>query len=301
MKVAAIDVGTNSTRLLIAEWDGAALERLHAESHVTRLGRGVDATGRLDGEGIRSTIAWLAQYQGRVAREGVERVVAVATSAARDAANVGEFIEQAAAVGMRVRVLSGDEEARYSFAGATLGRGAGEQMVIDAGGGSTELVAGHDGELRLVRSIDVGCVRLTERHLKHDPPTQDELAAVAAEAGAAFGPVLADIGAVPEEAVAVGGTATTLAAIQLGLVDYDDAQVDCTPLDRAQMQGLRDRLAAMTVAQIADMPIVQPGRADVLVAGAALLLAIMEVLGLRRYVVRDRDILDGLALQAAGE
>lgn len=300
MRVAAIDVGTNSSRLLIAEFEGGALRRVHAESSITRLGRGVDATGRLSDQAVTDTLDCLAEYRDRIAADGVERTVAVATSAARDAANVGDFLARALAGGTEVSILSGEEEARLAFAGATLGMRGGEQLVVDAGGGSTELVVGADGAVWDARSLDFGCVRLTERFLKHDPPTRDELAALAGEVREGVEPLAAELAPLPEQAIAVGGTATTLGALAHGLPSYDADVVDRTPMGRGHLVELRDRLAEMTVAQIAAMPVMQPGRADVLVAGASILAAVVDTLSLTSLVIRDRDILDGLALVAAG-
>lgn len=300
LRVAAVDVGTNSTRLLVADFEGGSLKRVHAESRITRLGRGVDATGRLSEDAIETTLACLAAYSERMAAEGVERSVAVATSAARDADNSADFLARAAEAGTPVAILSGEDEAHLAFAGATSGEPAGEHLVVDVGGGSTELVVGAGGEVWAARSLDVGCVRLSERFLKHDPPTREELHGVTEEVREVAEPVAAELAPLPSEAIAVGGTATTIASIFLGLDSYDADVVDRTRLERDEAAAIRDRLAATPVAQIAAMPVMQPGRADVLVAGASILIAVIDTLGLAGITIRDRDILDGLALAAAG-
>ena len=301
MRVAAVDAGTNSTRLLIADWDGASLARVHVESRITRLGLGVDASGRLADEAIDATLRAMADYRDRIAVSGVERTVAVATSAARDAANGEEFLARATAAATPLRILTGDQEATLAFAGATLGVPGDEHLVIDVGGGSTELVVGGGAAVRAAISLDLGCVRLAERYLHSDPPTPDELAALAAEVDSMVRTAAPDLPALPSRGIAVGGTATTLAAIRHGLARYDADVVDMTEMLPSELRELRDRLAVMPVAEIAGMPVVQRGRADVLVGGAALLSAVVDALGLEGVTVRDHDILDGLALLAAGE
>jgi exopolyphosphatase / guanosine-5'-triphosphate,3'-diphosphate pyrophosphatase len=299
MRVAAVDVGTNTTRLLIADWDGRRLTRVLVRTHVTRLGRGVDATKSLSEEGIRATLERLSEYKDLIEAEGVARTVVVATSAARDAKNSQELLDGAQALGMPLRIISGREEAEVSFRGATADLDSRERLVIDVGGGSTELIRGSGESIGSAISLDLGCVRLTERFLTTDPPTRRELDAIAGRAGSLVGAILPELVPIPEAAIAVGGTATTLGAIFLGLDAYDAETVDLTPLSREVLGELRDRLAAMTVAEIAKIPVVQPGRADVLVAGAELLVALADVLGLGALVVRDSDMLDGLAMEAA--
>jgi exopolyphosphatase/guanosine-5'-triphosphate,3'-diphosphate pyrophosphatase len=208
-------------------------------------------------------------------------------------------LASAAAVGLDVRILSGDEEAELAFSGATQGLDVGEHLVIDVGGGSTELVVGRDGTVRAAASLDLGCVRLTERWIAHDPPDPEEMAGLQMEVEEGISGAAGALAPLPDQAIAVGGTATTLAAIHLGLRVYDADAVDQTPLDTARLTSLRDELGALTVAEIAAMPIVQPGRADVLVAGTSLLVVAATVLRLRGLIVRDRDILDGVAMKAA--
>lgn len=298
-RVAAVDVGTNSTRLLVADWDGERLVRRMARSRVTRLGRGVDATVALSEEGMLATLSCMLDYRDEIAFCGVERTFAVATCAVREAVNAQDFLARAAEAGVPLRVLTAEDEARFAFAGATRDLGPGEHALIDVGGGSTELAVGSDGLARSVVSLPLGCVRVSERYLSHDPPQAGELASLADEVRRAAEATMADLGPMPKEAAATGGTATTLGAISRGLDAYDDAIVDRTTIDAPGLAALRDRLASMTVADISAMPVVQAGRADVLVGGAALLVAAVETLGLERLLVRDRDILDGLALAAA--
>jgi exopolyphosphatase/guanosine-5'-triphosphate,3'-diphosphate pyrophosphatase len=300
-RVAVVDIGSNSTRLLVAEVDGDSLRELQRESIVTRLGEGVDATHRLGDEPQRRVFAALDTYAEAIDRHGAEVRTAVLTSAVRDAANGAGFT---AAVreryGLDARTLSGDEEARLTFLGATAARDRDDPtplLVIDIGGGSTELVVGARGAVEFHVSTQVGVVRHTERHLHSDPPAAAELDALAADArGAIEAAVPTPIRERAGAAVAVAGTATSCAAIDLALDPYDPARVEGHVLSRARLAELRDRLAAMPLAERRGVTGLDPARAPTIVAGAEVLLEVLAAFGLDHVEVSDRDILWGDAL-----
>jgi exopolyphosphatase/guanosine-5'-triphosphate,3'-diphosphate pyrophosphatase len=304
LRVAVVDVGTNSTRLLIAEVAGGdGLTELDRRSIVTRLGEGVDATGALGERPQQRVFAALDEYAEAIERHGVERTTAVMTSAVRDASNGAAF---AAAVRDRYRLegrtLSGDEEARLTFRGATAARGEDDAhlLVIDIGGGSTELVVGARGAVEFHTSTQNGVVRHTERHIHSDPPTREELEALAA----AVAPSLRD--AVPEEhrermsgAVAVAGTATSCAAIDLELEPYDQEAVEGHVLSVDTLRALLERLAALPLEQRRRVPGLHPDRAPTIVAGVIILTETLRAFGLDATEVSERDILWGAALEVA--
>ena len=302
MRVAVVDIGTNSTRLLIADVTGDGVAELERDSIVTRLGEGVDATGELGEAPQERVFAVLDAYAAAIDRHGCDARAAVMTSAVRDAANGAGF---AAAVhdryGLDGRTLSGDEEARLTFLGATAARDPDDPaalLVVDIGGGSTELVIGARGRMDFHVSTQAGVVRHTERHLRSDPPTADELAALAADAG----PVLR--GAVPAErrertsaAVAVAGTATSCAAIDLGA--YDPARVEGHVLTPAVLEPMLARLAGLPLEARREVPGLDPARAPTIVAGVVILLEVLRAFGLARVTVSEHDILWGVALDTA--
>ena len=305
-RVAVIDMGSNSTRLLVADVvPGAAIEERVRESTVTRLGECVDTTGRLGEEPRQRVFRALERYAAQIREQCCDTSAMVMTSAVRDAANGAEF---AATVqeryGLQGRTLSGDEEARFTFAGATAARpthDSTELVVIDIGGGSTELVCGAGGRLGFHVSTQIGVVRHTERHLHSDPPADAELATLAAEVGAGV------VAAVPEDvrsrtqaAVAVAGTATSCAAIDLELERYDTAKVEGHVLSRARLDDLLERLAGMPVAERRRVRGLQPDRAPTIVAGVAILSSVLDAFGLVAVEVSDRDILWGVAIELAG-
>jgi len=301
-RVAVVDIGTNSTRLLLAEVSDAGLNELERESIVTRLGEGVDATGRLGEEPQARVFAALDHYAEAIERHGADVRTAVMTSAVRDASNGAEF---AAAVreryGLEGKTLSGDEEARLTFLGATAARGDDPDalLVIDIGGGSTELVVGARGEVEFYVSTQVGVVRHTERHLHGDPPAADELAALAADARSVIeAEVPADVRARPAGAVAVAGTATSCASIDLELDPYDPARVEGHRLSAARIGELRDRLAALPLAERRGVTGLDPNRAPTIVAGTVVLLEALGAFGLDAVEVSERDILWGVALDS---
>ena len=294
MNVAAIDIGTNSVRLLIADEAGRELER---PMRITRLGQGVDVTGVLAPDAITRTTAVLAEYRTLMQRCGVQRVRATATSAARDAGNSQQFFDAAElALGARPELLSGEEEARLSFEGATrdLSSDGAPFLIIDLGGGSTELVLGNSQPEALI-SLQMGCVRMTERHLKTDPPSDEELAACFADVRREL--VRAREVLDPSRArsiVGLAGTVTALSAMQLGLTHYDASRTHHSRLTRAQVEALFGRLSTATVAQRRRM-LAEPARAEVIVGGAAVLLTLMREFALEELRVSEHDILDGLA------
>lgn len=297
---AAVDCGTNSTRLLVVDGDGTTLERL---TRITRLGQGVDATGWLAPEAVARTLAVLDEYRATLDRLGVEQTRVAATSAARDAANRDEFFDRAeAAVGVRPELLGGDEEARLSFVGATseLDPADGPFLVVDIGGGSTEFAVG-TAEPEGVVSIDVGCVRITEKFLLSDPPAPEELSAALTVARDYLDDVARQLPAAADAQFLVGlaGTVTTVAAVELG-IDYDRERIHHFRLTRDAVEDVFRTLATETRAQRVHNPGLERGRADVIVGGVVVLAAIMRYFELAECLVSEADILDGLVLSMGG-
>ena len=301
VRVAAVDCGTNSLRLLVADVEGSTKTDVHREMRVVRLGQGVDRTGSLAPEALERTRLALRDYAVTCADLGVERTRMVATSATRDARNRDDFVAVVqAALGVAPEVVSGDEEAVLSFDGATRGLdpATGPFLVVDIGGGSTELVVGSDA-VEAGRSVDVGCVRLTERHLATDPPTTAEVAAARADVLVAL-----DVArqTVPVEkaatAVFLAGSATTVAAHALGLSSYDASRTHLARFDAATFLAACDELLAMPRGARAALPYMHPGRVDVIGAGALVLATVVTELGLTELVVSESDILDGIAFSA---
>jgi exopolyphosphatase / guanosine-5'-triphosphate,3'-diphosphate pyrophosphatase len=303
MRVAVIDIGTNSTRLLVAEVRDGAVEELDRRTVVTRLGEGVDATGRLSDAAIARVSDTLAQYREAIDDHGGESVVAVATSAMRDAANGPDFrAEIERRFGFDASTISGDEEARLTFLGATAGRAAGaETLVIDIGGGSTEYVTGQAGaDPGFHVSTRMGSVRHSERHLHTDPPAAEELTALGADARSIVeAEVPADVRARVDEGIAVAGTATSLAAIDQDLEPYDPERVDGYRLGRDACERLVARLAALPLTERREVAGLHPDRAPTIVAGAAILMESMRAFDLAEVEVSESDILHGAALTAA--
>jgi exopolyphosphatase / guanosine-5'-triphosphate,3'-diphosphate pyrophosphatase len=304
VRVAVVDIGSNSTRLLIADVGDGSLRELDRRSIVTRLGEGVDATGRLGAEPQARVFAALDEYARAIEARGCERRLAVMTSAVRDAGNGAEF---AAAVrerhGLDERTLSGDEEARLTYLGATAARDRGDGaplLVVDIGGGSTELVTGAGGEMEFHVSTQAGVVRHTERHLHADPPARPQMDALARDARAIFATAVpAEVRERVRGAVAVAGTATSCAAIDLELEPYDPAAAEGHALSARRLAEIRDRLAALPLAERREVPGLHPDRAPTIVAGTILLGEVLEAFGLDAFEVSERDILWGVALDAA--
>jgi exopolyphosphatase/guanosine-5'-triphosphate,3'-diphosphate pyrophosphatase len=306
--VAAIDCGTNSIRLLVAQarQDGAsgavlALEDLDRRMQIVRLGQGVDRTGRLDPQALARTLDALAVYAARAGELGVQRVRMVATSATRDAANAGDFVAGVRAVlGADPEVISGDEEALLSYRGATAGvsdaLAPSPRLVVDIGGGSTEVVRGDGSRVLGACSVDVGCVRMTERHLSSDPPTAEQVQAATADIDAALEVVSRTV-ALDGAASLVGlaGSVTTVAALHLGLEVYDSAVIHASRVPADEVRRISEWLLAMPHADRARLGVMHPGRVDVIAAGALVLRRIVERTGVSEVVVSEHDILDGIA------
>ncbi|MDN3293132.1 Ppx/GppA phosphatase family protein [Streptomyces ficellus] len=299
-RVAAIDCGTNSIRLLIADIDPATGEVTDLDRRMTivRLGQGVDRTGRLAPEALERTFAACREYAAAIKEYGAERLRFVATSASRDAENRDDFVRGVLDIlGVEPEVITGDQEAEFSFTGATKElTGSDEYLVVDIGGGSTEFVVGST-HARAARSVDIGCVRLTERHVRGDPPSEAEVAAIRADVEAALD--LAEQTVPLREArtlVGLAGSVTTVAAIALGLEAYDSAAIHRSRIPCERVAEVTARLLAATHDERAAIPVMHPGRVDVIVSGALVLLAVMERIGAREVVVSEHDILDGIAL-----
>ncbi|MGH9178161.1 MAG: exopolyphosphatase [Acidimicrobiales bacterium] len=294
--VAAIDCGTNSTRLLVTDGGARPLVR---RMTITRLGQGVDATRRLHPDAVERTLAVLREYRELMDRHGVERVRVAGTSAVRDAANRADFLGPAeAVVGAPVEMLDGDEEGRLSFLGATadLDGDDGPFLVVDIGGGSTEFVVGTD-EPAGVLSVDMGCVRITEKYLHADPPAPLELSQAVSVVHAHLEDVARELPAVKEAARLVGlaGTITTMAAVEIGLQVYDPDRVHHFVLTRAAAEDVFRTLATEARADRIHNPGLAEARADVIVGGAVILVTIMRHFDFDHCLVSESDILDGLA------
>jgi exopolyphosphatase / guanosine-5'-triphosphate,3'-diphosphate pyrophosphatase len=302
VRVAVVDIGSNSTRLLVAECqEGRVVRELERRSQVTRLGKGVDASGALDPEAMERVFSTLDEYRGLIDEHDAERRIAVLTSAVRDAANGSEFASRVEHdYGLKPHILTGDEEARLTFLGATSERDPSAQtptLVIDIGGGSTEMVIGTGREAGFHVSNQAGVVRQTERHIHHDPPRPEELEALAADVRSIF------VDGVPEEqrravqhAIAVAGTATSLAAIAQGLDPYDPEKVHGYVLSSAEIERLLGELAAIPLEQRRQVPGLHPDRAPTIVAGAVILREAARLFGLSEVEVSEHDILRGAAL-----
>jgi exopolyphosphatase/guanosine-5'-triphosphate,3'-diphosphate pyrophosphatase len=312
-RVAAIDCGTNSIRLLVADVpaEGAHTDLLR-RMEVVRLGEGVDATGRLAPRAIERTRAALAEYTQQARDLGATAVRMAATSATRDAANRRDFEDMVVStLGQTPDVITGREEADLSFLGATASldaaaRARGSEpprppfLVVDIGGGSTEFVLGDGGGVRAARSVDIGCVRLTERHLHGDPPTAGQVRRTEDDIRAALAEVRADV---PVEQAAglvgVAGSVTTVAALALELPAYDAEAIHGSRIPVDAVRTVTADLLTATREQRAAMPVMHPGRVDVIGAGALVLRVLMDEFGLAEVVVSEHDILDGIALRLA--
>jgi exopolyphosphatase/guanosine-5'-triphosphate,3'-diphosphate pyrophosphatase len=301
-RVAAIDIGTNSVRLLIADVDGssprdAKIVQLDRRMRITRLGQGVDGSRALAPEAIARTTAVLREYRDVLAEHGVTQVRATATSAARDASNRDEFFTAAHdALGVTPELLSGEEEAALSFLGATADLDApAPYLVVDIGGGSTEFVLGTDAPVGLI-SLDMGCVRITEQFIHSDPPAPEELSNAVAVVRDLVAEVPRVIPGALDAATLVGlaGTVTTVAAVEQGLPAYDPEKIHHFRLTRDAAEDVFRTLAIETAEQRRHNPGLEPGRVDVIVGGAAVLVGIFRVLQFDDMLVSEADILDGL-------
>jgi exopolyphosphatase/guanosine-5'-triphosphate,3'-diphosphate pyrophosphatase len=303
-RVAAVDIGTNSARLLVAEVEGddKPLTTIDRRTRITRLGQGVNETRRLDPEAIERTLVVIREYHDAIAQHGVTSVRVAATSASRDATNRADFFDPVEQLlGVRPELLSGEEEARLEFSGATIGLTEPEPyLVVDVGGGSTEFIVGRDAPDGLI-SVDVGCVRLTEQVLHSDPPTAEELSV-------AVGVVrdhLADVDRTVPDArnaktlIGTAGTVWTMGAIELGVDAGDSERIHHFRLSHAAAEEIFRTLATEPVAQRRHNPGLEPGRVDVIVGGVIVVVSVMRHWGFDEMLVSEADILDGLARSIA--
>jgi exopolyphosphatase/guanosine-5'-triphosphate,3'-diphosphate pyrophosphatase len=305
-RVAAIDCGTNSLRMLVADVDRAAgtLVDVERQMEIVRLGQDIDRTGRIAPEALQRTLAVTADYAVRCRQLGVQAMRFVATSASRDASNRDEFVDGVRALlGVEPEVVPGAKEAQLAFGGATFelaGEDGGPFLVVDIGGGSTELVRG-GSSVQAALSVDIGCVRLTERHLHSDPPTAEEIAAARADVEAGLDRI-AEVVALQgiRTVVGVAGSVTNVTATALELDEYDPARIHRAQLPVDVARRACDELLAMTREQRAALPFMHPGRVDVIGAGALIWRMVIDRLvaesGIEAVVTSERDILDGIAL-----
>jgi exopolyphosphatase / guanosine-5'-triphosphate,3'-diphosphate pyrophosphatase len=301
-RVAVVDVGSNSTRLLVADVGGGRVREVERRSRVTRLGRGVDLTGRLAAEAIEIACEAVADYVALYQEAGAETVVAIATSAVRDAANGSAFVaELRERFALSARVLDGEEEARLTYLGATSEHPPAEPtLVIDIGGGSTELIVGAGEEIAFHTSLQAGVVRHTERHVVSDPPTAAELEALAGDVRGLIDASLAGRSEAKAQAgIAVAGTPTSLAAVEMELEPYDPARVHTHVLTLTSIQRMLSRLASASLAERVKIPGLHPDRAPTIVAGVVILVEAMRAFGLDRIAVSEHDILYGAAIDSA--
>jgi exopolyphosphatase/guanosine-5'-triphosphate,3'-diphosphate pyrophosphatase len=301
-RVAAIDCGTNSIRLLVADVDQAMLTDVDRRMEIVRLGQGVDQTGRLAPEALDRTMAALRGYAKIINETGALAVRMVATSATRDAENSAEFVSRVKEIlGVGPDVLTGDEEARLSFTGATAELTEDPPfLVTDIGGGSTEFVFGVANRVEAAISVDIGCVRLTERHLRDDPPTPAQINAALDDIDAALEQVAEVLPARPARTlIGLAGSVTTVAGIYLGLRAYDSERIHHSIVPAADVHAITELLLGQTRAERARIPVMHPGRVDVIGAGALVLDRLMQRAGFPYVLVSEHDILDGIAFGLA--
>jgi exopolyphosphatase / guanosine-5'-triphosphate,3'-diphosphate pyrophosphatase len=306
-RVAAFDCGTNSLRLLVADVDPArgTLADVVRDMQIVRLGEGVDRSRRFADDALARTFDACRSYAATIESLGVARTRFVATSASRDATNRDAFFDGVRSIlGVDVEVITGDQEAALSFAGATrellaVPDVSAPYLVVDIGGGSTEFVVG-EARVEAARSVDVGCVRLTERHLHADPPTQRQVDAARADVVRALDLVEQVVPvAKARSVVGLAGSVTTVVALALDLVDYDPIRIHHSRVSAAQIHEVTTRLLAMPRAQRRSLSVMHPGRVDVIGAGALVLDTVVTQLGLTEVIASEHDILDGIAFSAA--
>ena len=300
-RIAAIDIGTNSVLLVIAAAEAAGPRPLLERATITRLGEGVDKTRRLAPAAVERNLACLRAYAEDLRAQGSPQLDVVGTSALRDAEGAQAFLDEAENIlGVRPRVIAGDEEARLTFRGALSGLTVrGQLLVFDVGGGSTELISGDAASTSPPQSrvsLDMGSVRLFERHVRSDPPAAAELANIEADIARqlASAPPLSLAGASPLTLVGVAGTVTTLKSLELGLPAYDTAQVHGSTLTLSAVEVLCTKLASLSLAERQQLPGLQPKRADVIVAGALIVRELLRRAGATQTIVSDRGVRFGL-------
>jgi len=302
MRIGVLDIGTNSTRMLIGDVQGGMLDEVERRTTVTNLGRGVDHTNCLSWEAVGDVCDVVADYRARYQELGVERVIAIATSAVRDASNGEAFIaELRERFDLHAQLLTGEEEAHLTYLGATAQRAGDEStLVFDIGGGSTELVVGTGTEVGFHTSLQAGTVRHSERHLTTDPPDPHQLEDLASDVRNLVEDAIAtSTGAHVGHAIAVAGTPTSLAAVDQELDPYDPSRVHGYRLGMRAVQRMLSRLASMPLAERLRVPGLHPGRAPTIVAGTVILVQVMRAFGVEEVEVSERDILHGSALSAA--
>jgi exopolyphosphatase/guanosine-5'-triphosphate,3'-diphosphate pyrophosphatase len=301
-RVAVIDVGTNSARLLVADVAEGRVSPVERRSTVTRLGRGVDLSGRLSAEAVEDACAAIGEYVSLYEELGAESVDAIATSAVRDADNGGAFVaELRERFALSTRVLDGEEEARLTYLGATSERPPAEPtLVVDIGGGSTELIVGTGDEISFHTSLQAGVVRHSERHIATDPPTVIELEALAADIRGLIEAAVGD-GVEAGAGIAVAGTPTSLAAVEMRLEPYDPARVHGHLLSLTSIQRMLSQLASTPLSGRIAIPGMHPDRAPTIVAGVVILVETMRAFGLDQIEVSEHDILYGTAISAASD
>ena len=302
MRVAAIDCGTNSIRLLIADIDGNNFREVVRDMEIVRLGQGVDETGQFHPDAIARTLAAVDKFAAEIAKRGVEKIRFCATSATRDATNRHLFVDGVRdRLGIELEVISGDEEAALSFAGAIkdLDPSNGPFLVVDIGGGSTEFVFG-TSTVEAARSVNIGCVRMTERHFASDPATPEQIEAARSDIQAAIAQAAAVVPITKAKTlVAVAGTATTVAAAALDLPEYDRYAIHLSRISAQQTHDAATMFATSSREQRLALGYMHPGRVDVIAAGSLVLSEIMKATGASEFVASESDILDGMAFSLA--
>lgn len=301
VRVAAIDCGTNSIRLLIADVEGSQVRDVTRVMRVVRLGEGVDISGRLSPAAMQRTWAAVEDYAGQIRAAGAQQVRMVATSASRDAENAEDFVDGVVErLGQPPEVISGAEEAHLSFVGArSVLDLPGEVLVVDIGGGSTEFVVG-DEDVSAARSVNIGCVRMTERHLRDDPPTADQIVAATTDIDEAIEDARqATRFERAEHLIGLAGSVTTVAALAMDLPEYDSSRIHGSRISEADVHRVTAEMLTATRAQRAAEPVMHPGRVDVIGGGALVLDRIMRAGQFGEVVVSEHDILDGIVLSLA--
>lgn len=307
-RFAAIDIGTVTSRMLVADVDDTGIHTLDREYGITNLGEGVDATGMLKPEAIDRVEAKIREYLDTLKTFKTPEhpeipIIAMATSASRDASNADKFVGRLRSLGIELTVIPGEREAGLSFAGATAAFPGETLMVVDVGGGSSELVVGKAGEEPLmVHSFNIGCRRVTERFFHSDPPMADEVAAADSWMRAEFQwyfDEMRERGIVLDRMVAVAGTATSVVSMHKEMAVYDSSQVHGAPVSKAVLAEMRDRMLGMTVEQRRHIVGLDPDRAPVIAAGMVILCAIVDLAGTDGYTTSEADILDGIVMDAA--
>jgi len=304
MRVAAIDCGTNSIRLLIADIHDGQFKEVHRQMEVVRLGQGVDKNKAFDPEAIERTLKVTGEYARVIAAKGVEKIRFCATSATRDASNRQIFIDGVKAIlGIEPEVIPGEEEAALSFMGATkeLSVLDGPFLVVDIGGGSTEFVLGTD-RVEAARSVNIGCVRMAERHLNQQPPTLDSVASATRDIDEAISEAAKDVAITSAKSlVCVAGTATTVAAAALELSEYDRYAIHLSRIPAQKVHDVAAMFQAMSREEIAALGYMHPGRVDVITSGSLVLSRVLQATGASEFIASESDILDGIAWGLARE